>query len=61
MKKGRIFPIKIKSSVFSDRTYIILVGKGASDQVGKLPAKEILGLVVGRWRVISLRDAVGEI
>lgn len=33
--------------MFGDRNYIIIVGKGASDQVGKLPVKEILGLVVG--------------
>lgn len=48
MKKGRIFPIKIKSAMFSYRSSIIVVGKGASDQVGKLPVKETLGLVVGR-------------
>lgn len=34
--------------MFGDRNYIIIVGKQASDQVGKLPVKEILGLVVRR-------------
>lgn len=28
--------------MFGDRNYIIIVGKEASDQVGKLPVKEIL-------------------
>lgn len=33
--------------MFGDGNYIIIVGKEASDQVGKLPVKEILVLVVG--------------